>query len=129
MFNNITEANSNMKTLSLISAAAVFAVSTSANAWWGPFDNNNGYNNNNSNNRNNTTNGDGSGDFDSSFSFGMKASGNGRGNGNGYSNNNYRGQNGYNSYNGYNGYAPQGNAPVAPAVAPAQPEAPVTEIK
>ena len=36
-----------MKTLKVIAIAAMFAASASANAWWGPFNNNNnGYNNN-----------------------------------------------------------------------------------
>ena len=107
-----------MKTFNTIAAIAVLAASTSANAWWGPFDNDNGYNNNN----NYRGNGDGygysdgsgagdvDGDFDSSFSFNMnaKARGQGRGNGSGY--NGYRGYNGYqNAYQ--NGYGPYGYAP------------------
>ena len=33
-----------MKTLKVIAASAILAASSSANAWWGPFDNDNGYN-------------------------------------------------------------------------------------
>jgi len=106
-----------MKTLNTIAAIAVLTVSTSANAWWGPFDNDNGYNNNNYHNNYrgdgygySDGSGDVDGDFDSSFSFNMSGRGHGRGNGSGY--NSYRGVNEYRGYNGYqNGYGPYAYTP------------------
>ncbi len=72
-----------MKTLKIIAAATILAASTSANAWFGPFDNNgygnNGYNNNGYGNGAGNGAGDFDGDFDTSFSFGMKAKGRGNG--------------------------------------------------
>lgn len=75
-----------------------FVTTTSANAWWGPFNNHqyNGYNNGNtfSNFMNDMT-----GDMDFTFDVKIK----GRGFGNLF--NNWNGYNGYNAYNGYTPYA------------------------
>lgn len=107
-----------MKTFKTLAATAVLVASTSANAWWGPFDwNDDGYNNGYQNGDGygySDGSGDVDGDFDSSFSFNMNAKGRGHGRGDGYGYNNYRGYNGYR--NGYDsGYAPYGYAP-APAL-------------
>lgn len=123
-----------MKTLQILTAAVILAASTSANAWWGPFDwDDNDYYSDNRHNGYGGGNGDGygdgdvDGDFDSSFSFKMNASargrGHGRGNGRGY--NDYRG---HYYGNNDNGYGPYGYAPVTPVAATAA-EAPVTETK
>lgn len=127
-----------MKTLRVIAATAILAASTTANAWWGPFDNDNGYNNGSYNGFGNGNgygdgygygDGDGQldGDFDTSFSFNMKARGHGRGNGrahgrgygDGYGYNDYRG-------NSTNGYGPYGYAPHA---APALTEEQIKEMQ
>lgn len=131
-----------MKTLQILTAAAILAASASANAWWGPFDwDDNDYYSDNRHKGYGRSNGDGygdgygdgdvDGDFDSSFSFNMNASargrGHGRGHGRGY--NDYRG-NYYGDYYGnkHNGYGPYGYAPVTPVAATAA-EVPVTETK
>jgi len=107
-----------MKTLQILTAIAALVSSSSAIAWWGPFDNNNdryGYrgDNNRWDNRwgNNAFGdmmsdvmGDMSGDMDVEIKFKIRGKGRGNGNTDGYWNNDHR----YNNYNGY-GYAPNGN--------------------
>ena len=110
----------------LVCGAAVvtaLALPMTADAWWGPFNNNNngwgnnnnGWNNSNNNGWGNNNNGYGMGDFfgDGGLDFNMSGRGNGRGTGdsryNGYNNYNGYNSNNYNGYNngGYNrGYGP-----------------------
>ena len=118
-----------MKTLQLLAAAAILAGSTSANAWWGPFDwDDNDYYNDSGHNEHSRGYGDSytdgysdadvdvDADIDSSFSFNMGASGRGHGRGQGRGYNDYRG-NYYGDYygNNDNGYAPYSYVPAAPA--------------
>lgn len=87
----------------LVAAAALLAVSTASQAWWGPWSNN----------------GWGDGFMDGDVGFSMNMSGHGRGNG--YGNHWGAPYYGYAPY-GYApyGYAPYGHAPAAYAPTPEQ---------
>ncbi len=99
-----------MKTLQILVTASTLIASTSVNAWWSPFDNNNNRWNNRSGSNTfgdmmNDVMGDMSGDMDVEMKFKIKGKGNSRGYGNA---NNYW-NNYYSNYNRYtNDYTPYG---------------------
>jgi hypothetical protein len=91
------------KVLSVVAVAAALATPLAADAWWGPWNNNNNGWGNNNNNWGNNGWGDGMGDFlgDGNFGFNMSGNTNARGRGYGNGSGDYYGRNNY--YNGYNG--------------------------
>jgi hypothetical protein len=116
-----------MRSLAIIAGICVLALSANAHAWWGPFDDDDGYNNQRWNNRNsnNWNNslydrwddsvmgdlmGDLVGDMDVEMQFKVKAKGRGDANNRWNGNNRWYNNNRYNAYN-YSGYNNRRYAP------------------
>lgn len=113
-----------MKNLQILAAAVILAASTSANAWWGPFDtDNNGQNNNwnnnswNNNDWNNNFFGDmmndmvGDMNMDMNMEMKFKLKAKGRGNADNYWNSNNNHAYNVSDYNNAYAYQPYGNTP------------------